>query len=191
MVEKHRRRSIRLPGYDYTRPGAYYITIVTFKRACWFGEIANGEMKLSKVGQIVRREWLRLPSRFPNVELDEFIVMPDHLHGIIVIVDSRRRGTGDLSTAKVKATTPVPLPAGENFGGPVPGSIPTIIRSFKAAVSFRINSLVRKTAQSVWQRNYYEHLIRDEIEWNSIRLYIQSNPINWELDNENPAVKKI
>ena len=120
MAEKHRRRPHRLPEYDYTQPGAYFITIVTYHRACLFGEIKNGEMVLNAMGNIVLREWRRLSSRFPNIELDEFVIMPNHLHGIIMIVDRLTRpavgyspdgrGTGDLSRNFVLGESPVPLP---------------------------------------------------------------------------------
>ncbi len=189
MVQKHQRQPHRLHDYDYSQPGAYFITIVTFQRICLFGEIKNGVMILNTMGNIVRHEWQRLLTRFPKIELDEFGIMPNHLHGIIVIHD-HRRGTGDSSISFVPGGSPVPLrTAGEKFGKPVPGSIPTIIRSFKAAVSFRINLLPGNPGQPIWQRDYYDHVIRDETDWANIRLYIQTNPDNWDRDDENQPTK--
>jgi REP-associated tyrosine transposase len=178
--EKHHRRSIRLKGYDYTQPGGYFITLVTYKRECLFGEIINGEMKLSDSGHIASACWKDIPNHFPNVELGTFVIMPNHVHGIIILnngVDaqaSARRGTID------RAPT-------EQFGKPVVGSIPTIIRTFKAAVTRRIGHELKTTG--IWQRNYYEHIIRDDKESDRIHRYIVSNPIMWESDNENPPVR--
>jgi len=90
--QRHHRRSIRLRGYDYTQPGAYYVTIVTQERECLFGEVVDGKMRLNRAGQVARREWERLPCRFPHIRLDAFIVMPNHIHGIIII-DHAGRGT--------------------------------------------------------------------------------------------------
>lgn len=112
MVPKHQRRFHRLHEYDYTQPGAYFITIVTFNRLRMFGEIKNGVMKLNTRGNIILREWQRLPSRFPKIELDEYVIMPNHLHGIIIIRD-HRRGTGDLDRSKFLGESPVPLLAVE------------------------------------------------------------------------------
>ncbi|MCP9448033.1 MAG: hypothetical protein NNA22_10760, partial [Nitrospira sp.] len=117
------RRSIRLKGYDYSQAGAYFVTVCTQDRTCLFGDVADGEMRLNDAGGIARQCWFDIPAHFPNASLDEFIVMPNHVHGIIV-VDGR--GTA------CRAPT-------EQFGRPVTGSIPTIIRSFKSAVTKQIN----------------------------------------------------
>ncbi len=189
MAQKPQRQPHRLRNYDYAQPGAYFITIVTFQRKCLFGEIKNGVMILNATGNIVLSEWQRLKSRFPQIELDEFAIMPNHLHGIIVIHDFRRR-IGDSSIRVVLDKPLASLPAGEQFGNPVPGSIPTIIRSFKAAVSFRINLHPGNSGQPLWQRDYYDHIIRDEADWANIRLYIQTNPEKWERDDENQSIRR-
>ena len=216
--QAHHRCSIRLKGYDYTQPGAYFVTLVTQGRECLFGEIENGEMRLSPVGQVVRSEWLRLDKRFPKVELDEFMVMPNHVHGIIVLVDRGRgtgdssRGMGDSGNEHVPANFPHALtmvnhpraptraPKVERFGAPVPGSIPTILRSYKSSVTQRVQWIRGRgtgdsggdlapeyppCAPTVWQRNYYEHIIRGEAEWDRIRAYILDNPRRWAEDREN------
>ena len=171
--EKHHRHSIRLKGYDYSQAGAYFVTIVTQNRACLFGAVVDGEMRLNETGQIVRRCWLDIPAHFPHAELDEFVVMPNHVHGIIVIVDGR--GTA------CRAPT-------EQFGRPVTGSIPTVIRSFKSAVTKRINEQRGTPGAHVWQRNYYEHIIRNEESLDRIRQYIANNPLRWAFDRENPDI---
>ncbi len=173
--ERHHRRSIRLRGYDYTQPGAYFITIVTHERACLFGNVVNGAMQLNPLGEIVRAEWFKTAELRPSVQLDadEFVVMPNHIHGIIWIVD-------DVGARRRRA------PTGEQFGKPVPGSIPTIVRAFKSAATKRINALRGTPGAPVWQRNYYEHVIRNDADLRHIRDYIQTNPARWALDSENP-----
>lgn len=181
--QRHRRRSIRLPGYDYTQSGAYFVTVVTYQRDCVLGDILEGEIRLSSAGEIVRREWERLAQRFPHVVLDSYVIMPNHFHGIIIITDDRR-GTPD-SGKTLSPSSSRRAPTGENFGKPVPGSIPTIIRSYKSATTLRINYLRHTPGTPVWQRNYYERIIRDEREMDTLRQYILNNPQQWELDEEN------
>jgi putative transposase len=173
--QKHHRRSIRLKGYDYTQAGAYFITIVTKDRACLFGRIVDGEMRLSHVGHIVRACWLAIPDHFPHAMVDEFVVMPNHVHGIIVLNE----------TEHVGAPHDVPRPEPEQFGKPVPGSIPTIVRSFKSAATKCINEYRSTPGAPVWQCNYYEHIIRTEESLNCIREYILTNPLRWHLDRQN------
>ena len=122
--KKHHRKSIRLPGYDYSQAGGYYVTIVTHQRNCLFGEVVNGEMVLNDFGKIADECWRAIPDHFPVVELGAYVVMPNHVHGIIVITNGR----GTIYRA----------PTQEQFQKPVAGSIPTIIRTFKAAVTRRI-----------------------------------------------------
>ena len=173
-----RRRSIRLKGYDYTRPGAYFVTLCAHERACLFGAIVDGAMRLNGYGEVVREEWLRTAALHSHVELDAFVVMPNHMHGIIII-------TGD--TVGARCIVPLPPPQTESFGKPVPGSIPTLIRLFKAAATRRINHLRGTPGAPVWQRNYYEHIVRSEDGLRRIREYISTNPIRWDDDPENPA----
>jgi len=175
--QKHHRRSIRIKEYDYAQPGGYFVTIVTYQRNCIFGNIVNEEIQLNAFGKIADECWRAIPDHFPNVELGAYIVMPNHVHGIIVINDradasaSARRGT------IYRAPT-------EQFGKPIIGSIPTIIRTFKAAVTRRIGRELNATG--VWQRNYYEHVIRNHEDWDRIHRYIESNPSMWAEDDENP-----
>jgi putative transposase len=134
--QKHHRRSIRLPNYDYSQPGAYYVTIVAWHRECLFGEVVEGEMKLTKFGLVARQQWEKLPKRFPNIELGAFVIIPNHLHGIILIMNGRgtagnRNGHDGESSRRA--------PTREQFQKPVKGSVPTIVRSYKSAVSYRIN----------------------------------------------------
>ncbi len=165
-----RRRSIRLPGYDYAQPGAYFVTICTRNRSCVLGTIREGEMALSKAGAFVTTCWAAIPNHFPDVTLDEFVVMPNHLHGILVIA-----GRG----------TPWRAPT-EAFGRPAPGSLPTVIRAFKSSVT---RNLIRYEGRkgSLWQRGYYERVIRDEEELSRLRQYIAENPMKWDEDADNPA----
>jgi putative transposase len=167
-VPQRNRRSIRLRGYDYSRAGAYFVTICTQNRECLFGEIMNGEMRLNDAGRIVVDEWLKTAEIRAEIELDEWVVMPNHFHGKLVIAD--RRGTARRA------------PTVEQFGRPVSGSIPTIIRSFKSAVTKRINDLRLTPGAKLWQRNYWEHIVRNEPELNRIREYIHNNPAQWKSD---------
>lgn len=177
------RRSIRLPGYDYTQPGGYYITIVTYDRENLFGDIRDGEMVYNEFGEILRDEWQKTASLRPYVELDAFCVMPNHFHGIIMINDDYCRGTARRAPTEIITPTETYAPT-EQFGKPINYSIPTIVRAYKSAVTKRINELRNTPAAPVWQRNYYEHIIRNDIELTHIRNYIQNNPNHWETDTE-------
>ena len=149
--EIHHRRSIRLQGYDYKKEGAYFVTICTLQRQNLFGEINSGEMQLNVIGQIVSAIWEKIPCHYSNVELDEFILMPDHLHGIIVITELNEN-TSSLST---------------------------IIQNFKSISSRKINRINKNSGMSIWQRNYYERIVRCEQELQNLREYIQNNPVKW------------
>jgi len=177
MVENpphHNRRSIRLQGYNYSSEGGYFITIVTHKRQRLFGEIVNGEMRLNSFGLVVRGEWLRTAELRPYVELfeDEFIVMPNHIHGIIWITD-----------VVVGAYCNTPLPTNP-FHSPGVG-IGAIVRGFKSIVTKNLNLLRGTPSTPVWQRNYYEHIISTDSEYDTIAEYIYSNPVFWGEDKEN------
>jgi REP element-mobilizing transposase RayT len=174
---EHHRHSIRLKSYDYSRAGAYFITVCTQDHACLFGEIADGEMRLNDAGRIVVEEWIKTAEIRVEIELDEYVAMPNHFHAILWISNG---GTMDSRGTARRA------PTAERFGKPVAGSIPTIIRSFKSAVTKRINDSRNTSGMPVWQRNYYEHIIRNDESLNHIRQYIADNPANWETDNENP-----
>jgi len=183
---KRSRRSVRLQGYDYSGDGAYFVTVCTHDRKCLFGDVADGKMRLNELGRVVFDCWSAIPIHFGHTVLDSFVVMPNHVHGIIFI-DENRHGSG------VGARHAVPLPSNplprlfESFGKPVCGSIPTTIRSFKSAVTKRINEMRNKPAYPIWQRNYYERIVRNETELNNVRQYIRDNPLKWETDPENPS----
>ena len=169
---KHRRKSIRIKGYDYSQAGAYFITICTHNRECLFGEAANGEMRLTRLGEIVKTSFTDLPHRYQEIELDYFTVMPNHIHVIIAITN-------------VGAIHELPLPPND----PMHRRrmlIPEIIGYVKMNTAKRINQSRNTPGARVWQRNYYEHIIRNDDELNQMREYISQNPLQWELDEENP-----
>ena len=181
------RQSSRLCGYDYAQPGAYFITICTHHRACLFGDVVHGEMQLSNCGRILSQEWIRTGDIRENVELDMFVIMPNHFHGILLVVEE---GTSTAHYARtwapvvdkaVGATCRSPIPK-----GPAPGSIAAVIAGLKSATAKRINHLRRTPGTRVWQRGYYEHVIRNESDLHEIRQYVVNNPPKWELDEENP-----
>jgi len=178
------RRSIRLKGYDYRQAGMYFFTICTKDRAYLFGEVVDGEMRLNEMGEIVRHCWLTIPEHFPHALLDEFMVMPNHVHGIILLTDP------DVGRSKnVGATHASPLPTNVSSTqprGPHRQSIASIVGSFKSAATKRINEHRNMPGFPVWQRNYYEHIIRNEESLTQIRQYILNNPGQWEFDRENP-----
>ncbi|MGQ9855011.1 MAG: transposase [Candidatus Oleimicrobiaceae bacterium] len=178
--ERHRRRSIRLRGYDYSQPGAYFLTVVAHERQCLFGTMVDEEIRLSEYGVIVREEWLRTAILRPRVVLDEFVIMPNHIHGIIVLSDD-----GGMGTLQ-RAPTTQRAPTVEQFGKPTSDSIPTIVRLFKSATTKRINEMRGTPGTPLWQRNYYEHVIRSDESLNKIRQYIATNPLRWTMDRENP-----
>lgn len=153
----HHRRSIRLQGYDYSQAGAYYVTIVVQGRACLLGEIVNGEMQLSRFGQIVQYVLFDLSKHYPHAELDVFCIMPNHVHVILVLNHNVLVKRHPLSE---------------------------IIRGFKSFSAKRINVLRQTVGVPVWQRNYYEHIIRDAKDYEMKSNYILSNPQNWQNDNE-------
>jgi len=192
------RHSIRLGGYDYSRPGAYFVTICTHDRACLFGDVAEGEMRLNDAGRIAEQCWRDIPAHFPRLDLDAFVIMPNHVHGIIWITDDAvgvndARGHNENVAPPVTrpphnvgATHASPLPHALRPRGPQRRSVASIIGSFKSAVTKRINKLRGTPGMPVWQRNYYEHIIRTGESLDRIRRYIGENPLRWHLDRENP-----
>jgi REP element-mobilizing transposase RayT len=166
MKSEHHRKSIRLKGYDYTLPGAYFVTVCTKDRINMFGTIIDGVMMMNNLGNIVQKTWNDLPCHVKNIQLDMFVIMPDHIHGIINIVDSSV-GAGSE-----------PAPTGKCFG------LPEIVRQLKTFSARRINQLRNTPQQPVWQRNYYERVLRDNKELDAARKYIFYNPLQWEMDNE-------
>ena len=160
-----RRRSTRLKDYDYSQEGAYSVTICTHRMACILGDVVDGEMRLNKYGVIVNDYWAEIPGHFSNVGIDVFIVIPNHVHGIIVLTDNRRGG----ETPPLRKYT-----------------LGQVIAYFKYQTTKSINRIRNTPGTPVWQRNYYEHVIRNENDLDEIREYIVNNPLKWELDRENP-----
>ena len=175
------RHSLRLPDYDYSQPGTYFVTLVTYQREPLFGEIKAGEMIQNDAGRIVWDIWRSLPNHFPNVGLEEAVVMPNHFHEIVAIVEA-------AAAVPVRAIHELPLQVPEaeaNRLGRRRMLLPMMIGYFKMNSAKRINILLGSSGVPVWQRNYYERIVRDNKAYESIRHYIQTNPANWGADKEN------
>ena len=168
----HSRSLMRLKGYDYTLAGAYFVTLVTWNRQHLFGEIIDGEMKLNTAGEIVARAWTKSTIIRPNVNVDVFVIMPNHIHGIIIIDEPVR---GDALIRPDNKRT-----------GIQSGSLGAIIGQMKSVTTKQINIQRGLPGAPVWQRNYYDHIIRDAEEIESIYMYIIQNPVSWSDDPENP-----
>ena len=168
--KKHHRRSIRVKGYDYSSEGWYYITLCTQNRIFLFDDVKNGKMILNKYGRIVDSIWNKLPDRYP-INIDEYVIMLNHFHGIInvgankvgVIHESPQRDTPDIKVRRKML-------------------LPKVIGYFKMNTAKKINLLRKTTGTSIWQRDYYEHIIRDEKDLNRVRRYIVNNPGKWQDD---------
>ena len=169
-----KRRSIRLPDYDYRQPGGYFLTICTHERKMLFGE--------PRFAKITSETWADLPNHHSNVEIDQFVVMPNHVHGILLLSDDRIHDS-------VGAQQAAPLQAPKVFRGTVSGSLGAIVRSYKSSVAREINVIRATPGAPVWQRNYYEHVVRNERALHTIRQYIEDNPARWAFDAENPTGK--
>ncbi len=200
----HHRRSIRLKGYDYSQAGAYYVTIVTWHREFLFGEIVNKEMKLSNYGEIVQKWWYEIPTHFANIETGAFIVMPNHVHGIIFIFE--RRGTvsvphdnpnlnpldvSELEKRSAEEDYTMKEDSSVNQGGETPPlRVPTlgqIVAYFKYQSTKEMNKVENAgTVTKFWQRNFYDHIIRNERDLQNKTDYINANPLLWDEDDENP-----
>jgi putative transposase len=164
--DRHHRRSIRLKGYDYTQAGAYFVTVCAQNRECLLGDVVDGNLVLNAAGEIVCRVWNALPTKYPGIEIDEFVVMPNHMHGIIRIHHADNIAGGE--------TPPLRKPA-----------LGQMVAYFKYHCAKYINQHRNTVGIPVWQRNYYEHIIRDEKTLNNVRRYIQVNPLMWPYDTEN------
>ena len=170
-TNNHHRRPIRIPEYDYTQPGAYFVTICTWQRECIFGEVVDEKMRLNGYGEIVETCWNELKGHYENIEMDEMIVMPNHIHGIINIVGAT------LAVAQKER----------------PAKLGHVVGGFKSlSVKCCLEHIKRKKPGMIlgklWQRNYYEHVIRDDVELAKTREYIVNNPMKWELDENYPDV---
>ena len=172
---RQNRRSIRLRGYDYSQAGAYFVTLCTHNRQCLFGEMVDGKMQLNEAGRVVENCWNDIPLHFPHVELDEWVIMPNHVHGILSIAVSPDVGAKNFSPLQCSLKhQSAQRPCGTSK------TIGSIVRGFKIGVTkwLRNNTPIH----DVWQRNYWEHIIRNEPELHHIREYIHNNPAQWELD---------
>jgi putative transposase len=161
---KHHRRSIRLKGHDYSRPGAYFVTICSHQRENLFGQVQDERMQTNRLGQIVQKAWLDLPCHYPHVQLDSFCLMPNHVNAIIVLVGDDRSVGGGPDDPMARH------------------GLPEIVRAFKSFSARRINAVLGRPGNPVWQRNYYEHIIRNQDDWQRIRDYIIANPARWDSD---------
>ena len=196
------RKVIRLKGYDYSLAGAYFVTICTYNSFCSLGHVKEGIVILSTIGKKADKFWQEISAHHGNTQLDEFIVMPNHVHGIIMITENDAHCRGVLLNASALRgiTTSNGCKNGDYERGvylnapthhvrisPRKNTLSVIIRTYKATLTnwCRHNGF----GHFKWQRNYYEHIIRNEKELFRIREYIQNNPVNWELDRENPSSK--
>lgn len=197
----HHRRSIRLKGYDYSRRGAYFITICAQDRRCLFGEVAIGEMRLNDMGRLLDFTWHDLINHNNNIGLDGYVIMPNHFHGILWIVTDGKTGADGVPVGAGSEPAPTGTPSASahvtGFPSMTPSEtppteprrnhgLPEIIRQLKTFSARRINELRQTPGVAVWQRNYYEHIIRNERELERIREYIIQNPRHWERDRNNP-----
>ena len=205
---KRQRRSIRLPIYDYASPGAYFITVCVRKGACMLGEVVDGDMRLNELGHLAHDFWMDVPARFPSVSLDAFTIMPNHLHAIIaiqtpstVVGDARRgevssplpdtqdeedarRRAEDARRGAVPAPIEVPAPIAQSqIEKPTLGQI---VGYYKYQTTKQINRLRDMPGVPFWQRNYWEHVVRNEESLNRIREYIENNPARWSEDQLHP-----
>ena len=176
-----RKRHMRLPGFDYTRPGAYFVTICTLNRLCLLGEVVDGCVRLSEAGGLARDVWENLPSHYPHVRLDAWVIMPNHLHGIVCLA-----GTEAASGGVGVGTGLKPVPT----GGSAPRyGLPEVIRAFKTFSAKRINASRGAPGVPFWQRSYHDRIIRDDASLDRLRQYVIDNPARWHQDPNNPAIR--
>lgn len=176
--ESHQRHSTRLENYDYAQEGAYFVTICTHQRECLLGQVVDTEMVLSDYGNLVQEGWLQSAAIRRELELDAFVVMPNHIHSVVALVPV---------TPPVGAHAVRPLRHGGHPLQRKPRSLGAFIAGFKSATTRRINELRDTPGALVWQRNYYDHIIRSERTLEYVRDYIATNPLRWHLDRENPG----
>ena len=189
--EKHNRRSIRLRRYDYSRQGAYFVTICTQNRECLFGNIRHNEMVLNQAGEMAGKTWNNLSVKCPGIVIDEYIVMPNHVHGIICIVGAPLVGALSLELQMGGIDRAGTRPDRRAGTRPAPTSLGDVVGIFKSITTHKYSMNVNANywppfTGKLWQRNYYEHIIRNEDELNRIRDYIENNPLQWVNDRNNP-----
>lgn len=174
--EKHHRRSTRLSSWDYSWPWWYYVTICTYDRRCLFGEIVDDKMQLNEIGEVVREEWMRTPIIRPESELDDFVIMPNHMHGIVIIDDSSKSGVGAIHESPLRRTVDQRRQM----------TLSKVIGRFKMNSAKRINLTRGTSGIPLWQRGFHDHIIRNDADLHRIRTYIAKNTLQWALDEENP-----
>lgn len=190
---KHYRRSIRLKGYDYTSPGAYFVTSCSQNRRNIFGEIRNDVMIANPAGQMLELIWHEIPWKFPTVNLDAFVVMPNHVHFIILLTEemieeNRLRGRDLSDRPKWEEKPQALIPRPKRVRQP---SLSQVLQWYKSITTAKFRQGVKKAgwpsfSGRIWQRNYYEHIVRNERELNAIREYIVHNPLKWLEDPDHP-----
>ena len=197
---KYRIASTRLQNWNYAWNAAYYVTVCTNNRECYFGEIVKEEMNLSEIGAIADKYWKTIPKHFSFVMLDEYVIMPNHIHGIIVINNpnhlNKRNENHDTDVETLHATSlhgsnPDPdKNRNEKMAeiSPKPGSLSTIIRSYKSSVTKHARQI---NPDFTWQPRFFDHVIRNNESFNKIRYYIWDNPKKWGKDEMNPDIQKI
>ncbi|MBI3159704.1 MAG: transposase [Chloroflexi bacterium] len=168
------RKSLRLNDFDYTSANAYFVTACAQGRAALFSRVVDGLVEVSAAGEIVQTVWEELPQYYPNIELDEFVVMPNHVHGILWIVEPKGSVANDVGAQHAAPLRTMPKLT--------PGSLGAIVRSLKSACTKRINEMNGVTCVRIWQRSYYDHIIRNDDDLYNTRRYIRENPLKWELD---------
>jgi REP element-mobilizing transposase RayT len=178
--ESPERKSIRLGGYDYSLAGAYFVTICTHARRCILGSVVAKSLELTSAGEIVRAVWNSLPQRFPRVVLDEFVIMPNHVHAVLGFVGEGLAppAVSSAGTPTTTMTAPVALPRNH--------SLPDVVGAFKSISTIQVNRLLQRKGAPLWQRSFYEHIVRKGEDLRKIQQYILENPLNWALDAENP-----
>lgn len=181
------RQSLRFKGYDYSLPGAYFVTTISKRRVCLFGEVRKGNIVLSDIGRVVEKCWHNISKNFPYVRLDEFVLMPNHLHGILFLFEAKGKGEAfsaintDLDDINFENASPL-RPHGTQSR-----SLGSVIQNFKSVSTRMVNRRYFKAGNKIWQRNYFERIIRNDRELYAIRQYIRDNPLNWRRDLENPT----
>lgn len=178
--QKHHRRSIRLKDYDYAQEGWYFVTIIVQNRECIFGQVNENKVKLNEIGRIVDYHWEHLSKHFSFIELDEYVTMPNHIHGIVHIVRAMHSEANDEKSGNKYDKNASPIRPWPN--GTKPGSLSAIVQNYKAITSRKINRIRKTQGQRLWQRNFWEHIVRTERDLNRIREYIRKNPAKWDED---------
>lgn len=175
-----KRKQVQLKGYDYSESGYYFVTVCTQNRKEWFGQVQNGIMHLNEFGKFAKDCWIEIPKHFESAYVDESSIMPNHVHGVLII-ERNRVGDADMRPNQ-----------GDAFMHPLQDKtkmlLPKIIQQYKASVTYKINHL-HNNVLFQWQRSFYDHVIRHEKELSRIREYIQNNPLKWDLDRENSLSK--